>query len=581
MTGVKEHIRYEPDDPCPPLLTLGVALQGVVITLTNAVLVVTITVRATDQGEDYLAWAVFAALMIGGVVTTLQAGRLGRFGAAHVLMTGSSPPFIAAFVLAVAEGGAAMTASLVVVASLIQFAVAGWLPLLRRIITPVVSGTAVMLLAVTVMPIAVDRVGEVPAGTPSGVGPCVAAVTLAAAATLGMRATGLWRFWAPVTGIASGCAAAAFYGLYDVQQVLAAPWADLPDPSSWPGLDLRPKAAFWGLLPVFIVVSLVVAVKTSSDGVVIQQVSRVRPRATDFRLVQGGLNANALGTLLSGLAGTLPTITYSALAVSLINLTSVAARRVGYAMGAILVLLAFLPKLTAIVLSIPSPVMGAFLLMVMGLVFVEGMRTVVRDGLDSQKALVVAVALSVGVGFNNQEVLTAWLGRTWGASFDNGMTVGILAAVLLTGFLEVTSPRRQRLVVTLSTADLPRIDALLRRTAACSGWNEAASERLRAVGEETLSSLLAGGASHDGDHTPRLIILARPGRTVELEFLAVFDEENLEDRLAYLGDQEEVSDDRELSFRLLRHYASAVRHRKYHGLDVVTVQVEGPRPVMA
>lgn len=577
MTGTNEHIRFEPDDPCPPLLTLGVALQGVVITLTNAVLVVTITVRATDQGEDYLAWAVFAALMIGGVVTTLQAGRLGRFGAAHVLMTGSSPPFIAAFVLAVEEGGVAMTASLVVVASLIQFAVAGWLPLLRRILTPVVSGTAVMLLAVTVMPIAVDRVGEVPAGTPSGVGPCVAAVTLAVAAALGMRATGLWRFWAPVTGIASGCAAGAFLGLYDVQRVLAAPWADLPDPSFWPGLDMGPGAAFWGLLPVFVVVSLVVAAKTSSDGVVIQQVSRVRPRATDFRLVQGGLNANALGTLLSGLAGTLPTITYSALAVSLINLTSVAARRVGYAMGAILVLLAFLPKLTAIVLSIPSPVMGAFLLMVMGLVFVEGMRTVVRDGVDSQKALVVAVALSVGVGFNNQEVLTAWLGRTWGASFDNGMTVGILAAVLLTGFLEVTSPRRQRLEVTLGTADLPGIDAFLRRIASRSGWDAAAADRLRAAGEEALSSLVAGGPGHEGDGQPRLVILARPGRTVELEFLAVFDEANLEDRLAHMSDLAEATDDRELSFRLLRHYASSVRHRKYYGLDVVTVQVEGCR----
>lgn len=78
-----------------------------------------------------------------------------------------------------------------------------------------------------------------------------------------------------------------------------------------------------------------------------------------------------------------------------------------------------------------------------------------------------------------------------------------------------------------------------------------------------------------------MIILARPGRTVELEFLAVFDDENLEDRLAYVGDQAEATDDRELSFRLLRHYASTVRHRKYHGLDVVTVQVEGSRRAIA
>ena len=57
------------------------------------------------------------------------------------------------------------------------------------------------------------------------------------------------------------------------------------------------------------------------------------------------------------------------------------------------------------------------------------------------------------------------------------------------------------------------------------------------------------------------------------EFLAVFEEENLEDRLAYLEEHTETLDDRELSFRLLRHYASSVRHQKYQGLDIVTVKV--------
>ena len=75
---------------------------------------------------------------------------------------------------------------------------------------------------------------------------------------------------------------------------------------------------------------------------------------------------------------------------------------------------------------------------------------------------------------------------------------------------------------------------------------------------------------------PRLLIVARPeGRAVELEFVSVLeDEENLGDRLAYLDDEEESLDDREVSFRLLRHYASSVRHHKYYGMDVVIVRVE-------
>ena len=63
---------------------------------------------------------------------------------------------------------------------------------------------------------------------------------------------------------------------------------------------------------------------------------------------------------------------------------------------------------------------------------------------------------------------------------------------------------------------------------------------------------------------------------VELEFLAVFDDENLEDRLAYLSEEAEGAGgpaEGEMSLRLLRHYASSVHHQKFHGLDIVTVQV--------
>ncbi len=101
-----------------------------------------------------------------------------------------------------------------------------------------------------------------------------------------------------------------------------------------------------------------------------------------------------------------------------------------------------------------------------------------------------------------------------------------------------------------------------------------ATERLCSAGEETLVCLLQPGDEYPEGKAPRLIVAARPeGGVVEMEFLAVFEEENLEDRLAYLEEHTETLDDRELSFRLLRHYASSVRHQKYQGLDIVTVKV--------
>ncbi len=575
---LNRHIRYEPDDPCPPLVTLGVAFQGVVLVLANTVLMVTIIVRAAGEGELYLAWAVFAALAIAGITTALQAAHVGRVGAGHILMTGAGPHFIAISVVALTEADLATLASLIVVSSLFQFAMAAWLPFLRRIVTPIVAGTALMLIAVAVMPIAVGRLTDVPAGAPEGGGLIAAGVTLAVATGMVLRASGVWRLWAPLSGILAGCGAAVFVGLYDLRPVVEASWLDLPEVAAWPGIDLTPDARFWALLPVFVIVSVVAAIKTSSDGAVIQQASARKPRATDFRLVQGALNASGVGILLSGIAVTPPVIIYLPSSVSLINLTGVAARGVGYAIGGILFALAFLPKLTAILLSVPSPVMGAFLLIIMGLLFVEGIRTVFQDGLDPQKGLVVGVALALGVGLGSGNVFEGVLGEMWSASLGNGMTIGVLATVLLTGFLELTSPRRRRLEAELDAAALPGIDAFLCELADRSGWNDASKERLRAAGQEALECLLQLRGDPEADQAPRLILFARPGReAVETEFLVVSEKENIEDHLTYLSERAETPEESELSFRLLRHYASSVRHRQYHGIEIVTVKVAGSR----
>ena len=99
------------------------------------------------------------------------------------------------------------------------------------------------------------------------------------------------------------------------------------------------------------------------------------------------------------------------------------------------------------------------------------------------------------------------------------------------------------------------------------------------VGEETLTSLITeAGDELDKGPPRRLVVSARAaGGGAELEFVSVAGEGNLEDHLSFMGNKTEIAESREISFRLLRHYASSVHHQKYHGVDVVTVQVDGPR----
>lgn len=245
-----DDIAYEPDDRISLALAFGMGVQGIVLTATTTALAMSLFVNAAGFDEGYRSWLIVAAIVINGITTMLQSARLGPVGGGHNLFIGSAPSYIAIALLALNEAGPETLATLIVVSSLVPFALARWLPRLRQIITPAVGGIVIMLIATSVMRVAVGRLGEVPDGASPLSSPAVAAITIAVAALLGLRATGLLRLWSPLVGIVAACCAAALFGLYDASGVLDAPWVALPDPQP-PGLDLTPGSEFWSLLPVF------------------------------------------------------------------------------------------------------------------------------------------------------------------------------------------------------------------------------------------------------------------------------------------------------------------------------------------
>jgi len=572
-TPCHSNIRYEPDENPPLPVAVGTGIQAALVNLGGIVLGVVIVFRIAGQPESYIPWAIFAALIVSGIATYLQAARFWRIGAGHVLVMGTSGAFIAVCVTALVEGGPATMASLIVVSSLFQFLLASRLSLLRRIFTPVVSGTVIMLIAVAVMPIIFDTLKEVPDDVSPIAAPVSALATLAVIALLIMRAPPSWRLWSPIIGIVVGCAAAAPFGLYDLGAVIESPWVGVPL-TSWPGLDLTPGVEFWALLPAFVVVTLVGAIETVGDGVAIQQVSRRSHRATDFRVVQGALNADGVGNLLSGLLGTLPNTTYSS-SVSLAEVTGVASRRVGMVIGVIFLILAFFPKATAILIAIPGPVAAAYITVLLALLFVQGMRMIIQDGVDHRKATVVGLAFWLGVGFQGQVIFSDLLDGFWAVLLGNGMTAGAIVAILMMLFMDLTGSRGKRLTTELSPGALPQLDAFLRDFASANRWNADATERLAAAGEEAHAVLLQ--EAEVSDSGPRRMALSArlDDLSAELEFVTALEGDNMEDRMAYLSELPPAPDEREVSYRLLWHYASSVRHQKYHGIDIITVSVDG------
>ena len=290
-------------------------------------------------------------------------------------------------------------------------------------------------------------------------------------------------------------------------------------------------------------------------------------------MIQGAHNLVVLTNLLAAALGTLPNLIGPGSSARVL-LTGVAARRIGLYGGPILIVVAFSPKIISLVVATPRPVLVAYIVFVMALLFVQGMRTIFRDGMDAKKAAVVGVSVWIGIGFQNQIILPEMLSGTVGTLLSNGMTTGSVAVILLVLIMELTSGRRRRLNVEMRMSSLERVDAFLRDFAVSTGWNEASVNRLRSAGEETLSSLLSQESQVEEHGSKRLIVNARRDNgLIELEFMATSEGENLEDKLAYLSEQPEIQEEAEISFRLLKHYATSVQHRKYHDIDIITVQV--------
>ena len=572
MAPDQSSVRYEADERPSVPLTIGLGLQYTALSLAGVVLIPVVLITVAGESDAYLNWAVFAALVVSGIATIIQAVRIGRLGAGYILVMGSTSAFLAVSVTALEQGGPGLLATLIICSSFVQFFLGAKMAMLRRVFTPTVAGTVLMLIPVTIAPIVFRKLTDVPDGSAQLAAPVTAFVTLAAIILVALRFSGALRVWAPAVGIVAGGLVGAAFHLYDVGRVADAPWIGLPEFSSYPGLDLSFDATFWSLLPGFLIITLVGAMDTLGDAIAIQRASWRRPRAIDFRSIQGAINADGVGNLLSGIGGTVPNTTYG-IGIALTELTGIAARSVGVCVGLLFVALAFLPKPVATVLALPGPVVGAYLAVAIALLFVFGVQILVKDGLDYRKSLIVGFAFSVGLAFQYDLVYPELQQGAWGELLGHGMTAGGITVILLSGFVDLTGRRPRRLRAALSADALTDIDAFLSDFARRMRFDEQMTGRLRAVGEEALHILLGDGTQ---DQDRKLLLVAGVDeRSADLEFIASGSGANLEDQLAMLSEGvADIPNEAETPLRLLRHYATSVRHRQYHDTDILTVRLQ-------
>ncbi len=579
-TSASQNPRYEAHENPSLLASLGYGLQFSLIASATLLVTPVIVAKASGRDDSYLVWMVFASLLVCGGATLLQARRLGPVGAGAVL-----PMFTAAFsipfcITAVVDGGPATLTTLVLVSAVIQIVISRWLFILRRIVTPTVGGTVMMILSITLASVVFGLLDEASEAEPAAA-PLTALATLVIVAALGLRGSAVLRLWAPLIGIAGGCVVAAAFGIYDIEGMTRASWVGLP--GEWPGLGLDFGIPFWTLLPAFLFLGVIISIQANGAAIAVQRVSRRTDRAVDFRQVQGALAGAGVTNLMAGIAGAVPNIINPG-AASFTQITGVASRRVGYCIGGTLIVLAFLPKASGLLGTIPGPVITGYLILVTGTLFVDGAQTVIQTEENRQKVVVAGICFWIGAAFQFDLFELPNLGSVWGPLFESGVTTGGLAAIVMVLYLELTNPRRMRFQSRLHIDALPELNEFIAKFAARRGWDTEMKDRLSAVAEETLLTLapldleldLEESEDH-GDERRLVVVASSDGPVADLEFIGGGDEENIEDRVRQLQQHGvETPAEHELSLHLLRSYASSMRHQQYHDTDIITVRVGPP-----
>lgn len=564
-------IRFEPNETPPLPLTIGLGIQMALLSIGGIVFTPAIVIRAGGGSEAYLAWAVFAAVIVSGISTILQALGKFRIGAGYILLMGTSGAFIGVCIGALNKSDPATMAALVIVSSILQLILAFKLSSFRRVLTPTVTGTVIMLIAVTVMPILFDMITEIPEGGSIAGNSISAGAALLVTILLAFKAKGVLRLWAPMIGVLAGTVAALFFGMYDTQSIQDAAWIGFPT-VGWPGIDLSFGPIFWAFLPAFIFVTMIGAIETVGDSIAIQQISWRQPRASDFRTVQGAITADGIGNFLSGVAGTIPNTTYSS-SVSVVELTGVASKACGVAIGVIFLFLAINPKFLAIILAIPAPVVGAFVTVLIAMLFVLGMKIVIQNGINYRSGLICGISFWIGTGLQNGTIFPDFFSNLAAGTFENGMVGGGLVAILLTIMSEFTFKRRKRIQTKLSVQSLPELQTFIHNFSENYSWTEDFVSKVEGAAEEALLILCDESDTTEQEGVVQLMIKGG-SEQVTLEFIAADSKENLQDRIALMGSDFSAPDlEKDVSLRILKHLTTSVRHERYHGTEIIVLEV--------
>jgi xanthine permease len=416
-----------PVDEVLPTGRLAVfGFQHVLAMYAGAVAVPLILANAIGLSEEQLVYLINADLFTCGVATLIQTVGLWKVGFRLPIIQGVTFAAVTPMILIGQAAGLTAIYGSVIVAGIITFLLSPYFSRLLRFFPPVVTGSIITIIGVSLLPVAVTWAGG---GDPSaedfGRPPNIALAFAVLIIILIIYRTfgGFIGRIAVLLGLIIGTIIATIFGVTDFGGVGEAAAFGITTPFFF-GLPTFQLAAILSM----ILVMLVTMVETTGNAVAVGEIVD-RPIREDT--LSAGLRADGLSTALGGVLNAFPYTAY-AQNVGLVRLTGVRSRWVVAAAGVFLILLGLFPKLAAVVAAIPLPVLGGAGFALFGTVAATGIRTLARVDFE-RNANVIIVAISLALGLIPVAAQDFYAGFPPGVQIvlNSGITAGSIAAIAL------------------------------------------------------------------------------------------------------------------------------------------------------
>lgn len=415
-----------PVDSKPPFgLTLLLAAQHLLAALGGIIAVPLVLGNVLQLPTSDTIILVNAALLVSGIVTIIQCQGIGPVGLRLPSVMGTSFTFVAAaLAIGFSEHGVVGILGSSLVGSLVMIIGSFFMPHVRKLFPPVVTGVVVMMIGLSLIPVAVDWFAGGQKTDPHYADPAnlaMASFVLVIVVVLVQWGKGIFSAAAIVIGMLVGYIAALFLGWINFDNIQNAELFALPQPLHF-GFAF-PISGIIGMSIAY----LVTIVESSGNFLALGNATQTEITGKHLR---GGVLCDGLGSALAAIMSTTPFSSFSQ-NIGVISLTGVASRYVVTIMGVLLVLAGVFPVFGALIVSIPMPVLGGAGLVMFAMIITAGIQMLDKVERSKRNGLIIAISIGCGLAVTTRPELLDKLPSFFKEIFGSGITVGSLLALIL------------------------------------------------------------------------------------------------------------------------------------------------------